>query len=227
MNLTPKNTSWNELNVLSQYRHPNLIKMIDFYLNNEYDELSVVLEYAEETLYDVIQKSPNLERRRKIASELIAALSFLHENYIMHRDVKPGNIMFIGDILKLIDFGGCTRFDTLKKQEVVITTIEYRTPELLLHGSDVPFAATNYGPEVDVWAVGVVLLELEVGSYPFNSDLLLKSITSLLPVPDYGVWSLFPKNKENVLDQVKDSLSLEANYQDGYLSIRQRGSSKS
>lgn len=124
----------------------------------------------------------------------------------MHRDIKPGNIVFVDGKLKLIDFGNCTRFDTLKVHEVSITTIEYRAPELLLHG-DPMFATTIYGPEVDIWAIGVVLLELELVAYPFDSDIeLLESITSMLPVPDYGIWQIFLVNTINILGKVEDLL---------------------
>jgi serine/threonine protein kinase len=75
---TPKNTSWNELNVLSQYRHENLIEMFDFWFDPDEDIMSLVLEYAEGTLYDVMKQSPDRERRREIASQLILGLSFLH-----------------------------------------------------------------------------------------------------------------------------------------------------
>jgi serine/threonine protein kinase len=126
----------------------------------------------------------------------------------MHRDIKPGNIVFVKGILKLIDFGNCTRFDTLKKHEIGITTQAYSAPELLLRG-DNTHITTNYGSEVDIWAAGVVLLELEIGSYPFKSDTtLLKTITSVLPVPDYGLWKVFSPNSDNILDDIEDILFL-------------------
>lgn len=52
MGLTPKNSSWNELNILSQYTHENIIEMYDFWIDDE--NISFVLEFAEQTLYDVI-----------------------------------------------------------------------------------------------------------------------------------------------------------------------------
>jgi serine/threonine protein kinase len=126
--------------------------------------------------------------RKDIANQLVTGVQFLHNNHIMHRDIKPGNIVFVDD--------------TLKEHEVSVTTKEYRAPELLLRG-DQMFSTTFYGPEVDIWAVGVVLLELELGSYPFDSDVgLLETITSVFPVPNYGIWQAFRINDDNILDQV-------------------------
>lgn len=110
------------------------------------------------------------ETVRRIARDLVAALHYLHSNRVIHRDMKPQNIL-IGahGTVKLCDFGFAR---SLSNQSIVMTSIKgtplYMPPELV---QEKPYDHT-----VDLWSLGVILYELAVGKPPFFT----KSIYTLI-----------------------------------------------
>lgn len=77
----------------------------------------------------------------------------------MHRDLKPDNILMIGGQAVLADFGLASRVDTPGNMDDHVVTASYRAPELVL-------GARRYGPEVDVWSLGCIILEMIGGHRP-------------------------------------------------------------
>ena len=146
--------------------HPNIVAVYDW---GEDDNTSfIVMEYVPgQTLRDLIQAyghlSPNEAAR--IAAEIADALSFAHEHGVVHRDVKPGNVLINpqGQV-KVTDFGiaRAETGDPLTKTGAVLGTATYFSPEqaqgLALDGRS------------DVYALGVVLFEMVTGTAPFTAD---------------------------------------------------------
>jgi eukaryotic-like serine/threonine-protein kinase len=146
--------------------HPNIVAVYDW---GEDDDTSfIVMEYVPgHTLRDLIQAyghlSPNEAAR--IAAEIADALSFAHEHGVVHRDVKPGNVLINpqGQV-KVTDFGiaRAETGDPLTKTGAVLGTATYFSPEqaqgLALDGRS------------DVYALGVVLFEMVTGTAPFTAD---------------------------------------------------------
>lgn len=101
----------------------------------------------------------------RVTYDVLQALHFIHELHVIHRDIKPQNLMFTepktGGLLKLIDFGLATRWvrDEDKPLEETCGTIDYMAPETI-DGA--------YGDKVDVWAVGVMLHILLSGKHPLR-----------------------------------------------------------
>ncbi len=96
--------------------------------------------------------------------QLILGCSFLHQNKVMHRDIKSANILLNDQgIVQLVDFGlgRRTRFDNVYTYKVV--TLWYRAPELLL-------GCKTYNHKVDVWSIGCVFAELLTGEVLFKSN---------------------------------------------------------
>ncbi len=84
---------------------------------------------------------------------MFSGLSYLHTNQIMHRDLKPGNMVIDSNgILKIIDFNSAKVFSD-NKQTQATTTLYYRSPEQL-------FSSTMYGLSTDIWSAGCVLAEI-------------------------------------------------------------------
>lgn len=114
----------------------------------------------------------DLRDRRKIAKQIIQGVDCLHRHGIIHGDIKPQNIlMFENKNIKLADFGlskiGITERNDSRMKNKNIFSLWYRPYEFLLpNESDY----LKYGAEVDMWAVGCVLIEMETGIVPFNGD---------------------------------------------------------
>ncbi|VVC33117.1 Hypothetical protein CINCED_3A004015 [Cinara cedri] len=116
----------------------------------------------------------------------LKGLEYLHMNWILHRDLKPNNLLVNKKgVLKIADFGLAKRFgtpDRLHTHRVV--TRFYRAPELL-------FGARAYGPAIDIWAVGCIIAELllRVPFLPGESDLdQLTKIFTTLGSPNEETW---------------------------------------
>ncbi|CAD6195073.1 unnamed protein product [Caenorhabditis auriculariae] len=144
---------------------------------DKYERLAKIGEGS----YGVVYKVPD-ELTRKITYQLLEALRFCHNHKCIHRDVKPENIFLTrSDQVKLGDFGFARIINTTEMYTDYVATRWYRSPELLV--GDV-----QYGPPVDIWAVGCVYAELMTGEalWPGRSDidqlyLIRKTLGDFLP----------------------------------------------
>jgi serine/threonine-protein kinase len=130
----------------------------------------IVMEYVEgETLRDVIRREGHLsaERAMSLAADICGALDFSHRNGIVHRDVKPGNVMITPQgTVKVMDFGIARAVSdsaaTMTSTAAVIGTAQYLSPEQA-RGDSVDARS-------DVYSMGCLLYELVTGAPPFSGD---------------------------------------------------------
>lgn len=123
---------------------------------------------------------------KNLAKQILSGVHFLHTNYVMHRDLKPDNMMMgEGGCLKLIDFGMTKAYGAEQAHSAHQITLHYRPPEIL-------FGARHYGPTADVWSAGCILAELVLKQPLFCGQVeldMLQRIFALRGTPDpTGDW---------------------------------------
>ena len=155
-----------EAQAAASLNHPNIVAVYDW--GQEDDTSFIVMEYVNgQTLRDVVNRYgtvPPMEAAR-IGADIADALEFAHRNGVVHRDVKPGNVLITPEGgVKVTDFGiaRAESSDTLTKTGAVLGTATYFSPEqaqgLALDGRS------------DVYSLGVVLYEMLTGVAPFTAD---------------------------------------------------------
>eukprot|EP00316_Scyphosphaera_apsteinii_P002171 CAMPEP_0119330730 /NCGR_PEP_ID=MMETSP1333-20130426/78881_1 /TAXON_ID=418940 /ORGANISM="Scyphosphaera apsteinii, Strain RCC1455" /LENGTH=288 /DNA_ID=CAMNT_0007340173 /DNA_START=10 /DNA_END=873 /DNA_ORIENTATION=- len=163
--------------------------------------IMLVLEYLHEDLLSLIKAARikcqpfSWEIISNILSQVLKAVSFLHQHWIVHRDISPSNILLRADgLVKICDLGLARSFwQPLKplSADGPVVKLWYRAPELLL-------GAKVYGPPIDMWAVGCVLGEMlqlrpvfrakEVQEPDLQAALQLKEVTAALGTPSEEDW---------------------------------------
>merc|ERR1712131_64195 len=163
-----------ELNIMKDLKHPNIICMHDSFETK--DEVVVVMEQAEGELFQVLEDDQQLDEKmiQNIAAQLVSALYYLHSNRILHRDMKPQNILIgKGGAIKLCDFGFAR---TMGQSTFVLTSIKgtplYMAPELV---QEKPYDHT-----ADLWSLGCILYELFHGQPPFYTTSIFQLVSLII-----------------------------------------------
>ncbi|XP_050444593.1 cyclin-dependent kinase-like 4 [Cataglyphis hispanica] len=173
-----------EIMMLKKLRHENLVSMIEVFRRRK--RLYLVFEYLDHTVLDELEDAGgglDWERSRQHIFQILRGLDFCHNHKIMHRDVKPENVLVSPNgVIKLCDFG-FARYITGPNESCTdyVATRWYRAPELLL-------GDTRYGREIDVWAAGCIYAEMITGQPIFPGDSEVDQLYRITKVfgPLYG-----------------------------------------
>ncbi|KAI8074691.1 kinase-like domain-containing protein [Gongronella butleri] len=180
-------TAIREVKYLQELRHPNIIELIDVFSHKT--SLNLVLEYLDSDLEQVIKNKRLLFMPADIKAWMVMMLRGLdhcHRHYILHRDMKPNNLLLTADgVLKIADFGLARDWgDASRQMTSQVVTRWYRGPELL-------FGAKEYTYAIDIWSVGCIFAELMLRT-PFiagDSDMdQLTKMFSAMGTPTEKDW---------------------------------------
>ncbi|XP_066140846.1 serine/threonine-protein kinase PAK mbt [Euwallacea fornicatus] len=168
---------FNEVVIMRDYHHPNIVEMFDSYLVN--DELWVVMEFLEGgALTDIVTHSRmDEEQIATVCKQCLKALAYLHSQGVIHRDIKSDSILLSLDgRVKLSDFGFCAQVSQeLPKRKSLVGTPYWMSPEVI---SRLP-----YGPEVDIWSLGIMVIEMIDGEPPFFNEPPLQAMRRIREMP--------------------------------------------
>jgi serine/threonine protein kinase len=201
-----------EAKAAAALNHPNIatihaIEEVD-------EELFIVMEYIEgqELSKKVNSEQLSVNSIINIVTQIADGLQAAHEKGIIHRDIKPGNVMLTGkNLVKIMDFGlarmaGRTR---LTKTGTTLGTVAYMSPEQA--------QGINADHRTDIWSLGVVLYEMITGHLPFEGEYeaaLLYSIVHKEPQP----LALHRKDAPEILQRIVNR-ALSKNAQDRYQAV--------
>jgi hypothetical protein len=170
-------------------KHPNLVTLFDVRQDRDGDHW-IVMEYVSgKGLDQVIAERPAGMTPAEIdpwLEGIAAGIAYLHDRGIVHRDVKPANIFREHNVVKVGDVGLSKFMSPSKRsaQTESVGTVYYMAPEV---------ARGRYGPEVDVYSLGVIVYEMLTGRVPFDgessAEILMKHLTQ---PPDLNVPEITP-----------------------------------
>ena len=182
-------TAVREIKLLREFKHENIIELVDCFTT---PDLAVCLVYEcaftdlEKILANKAIPISLADTKRHLLS-LLTAISACHDRWILHRDLKPDNLLYMENgIMKLADFGLARMYGTPKQRlSPQAITLWYKPPELL-------FGASEYSSSADMWSVGCIFAELLLRR-PFlqgnNSDISqLDKIFTVFGTPNQTNW---------------------------------------
>ncbi|KAL0241444.1 hypothetical protein GEMRC1_006679 [Eukaryota sp. GEM-RC1] len=155
-----------EIQLLRHLQHENIITLLDIIAPKSYKhfkDVYLVIEFMETDMYRIIQSPQPLtdEHCQCFIYQILRALKYMHSAHVIHRDLKPRNILLNANCdLRLCDFGLARVADPSQSSQEFLTqyvaTRWYRAPEVLLASP----GTSNYGAAMDIWAVGCIFGEL-------------------------------------------------------------------
>lgn len=159
-----------EIGLLRRLQHPNIVELIEVLYNDAKEKMYVVMEFCCGELQEFVEKSPNrklgADQARYFFDQLISGLLYLHSKSVVHRDIKPGNLLISVDgTLKISDFGVADCLSIYNNSMDCHSTAgspAFQAPEIAT-GKD-----SFDGTKIDVWAAGVTLFFFVTGKYPFS-----------------------------------------------------------
>ncbi|KAL2745940.1 cyclin-dependent kinase 11B-like isoform X1 [Vespula maculifrons] len=190
-------TSLREINTLLKAQHPNIVTVREIVVGSNMDKIFIVMDYVEHDLKSLIE---TIKQKKQVfipgevkclMQQLLRAVAHLHNNWILHRDLKTSNLLLSHrGILKVGDFGLAREYGSpLRQYTPVVVTRWYRAPELLLGGNE-------YSTPIDMWSVGCIFAELlrMEALFPGKSDIdQLNRIFKELGTPSDRIWPGYSK----------------------------------
>ncbi|XP_031849237.1 cyclin dependent kinase 11B pitslre isoform X1 [Nomia melanderi] len=190
-------TSLREINTLLKAQHPNIVTVREIVVGSNMDKIFIVMDYVEHDLKSLME---TMKQKKQVfipgevkclMQQLLRAVAHLHDNWILHRDLKTSNLLLSHrGILKVGDFGLAREYGSpLRQYTPIVVTLWYRAPELLLSGKE-------YSTPVDMWSVGCIFAELlrMEALFPGKSEIdQLNRIFKELGTPNDRIWPGYSK----------------------------------
>ncbi|XP_060677137.1 cyclin-dependent kinase 2 isoform X1 [Hemiscyllium ocellatum] len=186
-------TAIREISLLKELSHPNIVELLDV-IHTE-NKLYLVFEFLHQDLKKFMDISSvngiSLPLVKSYLFQLLQGLAFCHSHRVLHRDLKPQNLLINAEgAIKLADFGLARAFGVpVRTYTHEVVTLWYRAPEILL-------GCKYYSTAVDIWSLGCIFAEMVTDSkitrralFPGDSEIdQLFRIFRTLGTPDESVW---------------------------------------
>ncbi|KAJ1505870.1 hypothetical protein HMI55_001414 [Coelomomyces lativittatus] len=151
-----------EIEIQSHLRHPNILRLYGYFYDRK--RVYLILEYSSQgELYKSLRLVHHFDppTSARYFYQIANALDYLHKNKVIHRDMKPENLLLdhLGRV-KLSDFGWSVINDLSRRRTTLCGTLDYLSPEVV--------EGTAHNEKVDLWSLGILLYEFLVGKPPFE-----------------------------------------------------------
>lgn len=161
-----------EIQLLKRLKHKNVINLVDVLYNDEKEKMYMIMEYCVCGILEMLEQVPDNKfpewQGHVYFKQLIDGLEYLHSKGIVHKDIKPSNLLVAtDDTLKISDFGVAEQLDIFAQDDTCFTSQgspAFQPPEIA-NGVD-----QFCGFKVDIWASGVTLFNILTGKYPFEGE---------------------------------------------------------
>ncbi|XP_067951485.1 cyclin-dependent kinase 11B-like isoform X2 [Watersipora subatra] len=182
-------TSLREINTLLKTQHENIVTVREIVVGSNMDKIYVVMDFVEHDLKALMEsmKTPfAIGEVKTLLLQLLKAVAHMHDNWILHRDLKTSNLLLSHKgILKVGDFGLAREYGSpLKPYTPVVVTLWYRAPELLL-------GCKQYSTAIDLWSVGCIFAEMLLmkALWPGKNEIdELNKIFKDMGTPNERIW---------------------------------------
>lgn len=204
-NAVDKDALRNEINMLKRLQHPNIVRVVSSYEDNERMYMVMQLCTGRE-LFDHLYKEKKAFSEKEVAGlirNLLRAVAYLHANQITHRDMKLENLLLENDsetaTLKVCDFGFSKFIKPGERLTKALGTVDYVSPEVLVG---------DYNEKCDIWSVGVIAYELIAGKSPFRGKTQDETMSNILDAQlgfQEPIWSdISPRCKAFIKSLVRE-----------------------
>ncbi|CAI0381085.1 unnamed protein product [Linum tenue] len=202
-------TALREINILLSLHHPSIVDVKEVVVGSNLDSIYMVMEYMEHDLKGLMEsmKQPFSQSEVKcLMLQLLEGTKYLHDNWVLHRDLKTSNLLLNNrGELKICDFGLARQYGSpLKPYTQMVVTLWYRAPELLL-------GAQQYSTAIDMWSLGCIMAEMLSKQPLFNGTKeydQLDKIFRTLGTPNETIWPGFAKLSKARVNFVKHPYNL-------------------
>lgn len=206
-------TTIRELCIARQMRNDNIVSLYE--VEKVGKDVFGIYEYVEMDLHKFLRqnKTLSLSTVRQIMYDILSGIAYIHNRDVMHRDLKPQNILYDKGVTKIADLGAGRYEEKNVNYTSIIVTLWYRAPEILL-------GEQQYNEKIDMWSIGCILLEMFKGEPIFrgaDSQIgMLFEIFQLLGVPKeealtklrYFKLENYPEWQDSKLDEFFNSFSI-------------------
>ncbi|XP_062578579.1 serine/threonine-protein kinase STK11-like [Saccostrea cucullata] len=197
-----------EIQLLKRLKHRHIIDLSDLIENEEKQKMYMVMEFCVGELQELLEAAPDKKfpvfQAHRYFRQLVEGLEYLHGQGIVHKDIKPGNLLLsTEEILKITDLGVAEAIDTFAVDDTCHTsqgTPAFQPPEIA-NGLE-----SFSGFKVDIWSSGVTLYNMTTGEYPFEGDNIFKLFENI----GKGQYKIPEGVEDNLRDLLTGMLQYEA-----------------